>query len=168
MQPIKTIMCFFGASHFRLAATAMLAALLAGCAAPQEKITWNTPREAAAAPPVSAKPPPGDSATDRTLHDKAPRDASNKTAGGPCREFQESIVIDGKPQRAYGTACRQPDGTWKRVSSSKEPTTEAPVSSFPYRGHPGGYARYPHYYPRYHFGFGYGHRRSHFGYGVHW
>lgn len=172
MQPIKSITCFFGTSLFRLAVTAMLAALLAGCVAPQEKITWNTPREAAAPPTDSAKSPPADTATDGKLRNKALQDALNKTAGGQCREFQESIVIDGKPQRAYGTACRQPDGTWKRVSSSKEPTTEAPVSSFPYRGHPGGYTRYPHYYPRYyprhHFGFGYGHRRSHFGYGVHW
>jgi surface antigen len=35
------------------------------------------------------------------------------TAQGPCREYQTSVVIDGKTQTAYGTAGRQPDGSWK-------------------------------------------------------
>ena len=30
-----------------------------------------------------------------------------------CREFQQTIIIGGQSQQAYGTACRQPDGTWK-------------------------------------------------------
>jgi surface antigen len=30
-----------------------------------------------------------------------------------CREYQTSIYIDGYPQQAYGTACRQPDGSWQ-------------------------------------------------------
>ncbi|HMM14403.1 MAG TPA: hypothetical protein PKA57_07205, partial [Parvibaculum sp.] len=30
-----------------------------------------------------------------------------------CREYQTSIYIDGYPQDAYGTACRQPDGSWQ-------------------------------------------------------
>ncbi|MGB5092890.1 MAG: RT0821/Lpp0805 family surface protein [Parvibaculum sp.] len=32
-----------------------------------------------------------------------------------CREYQTYIEIDGRSQRAYGTACRQPDGAWKQV-----------------------------------------------------
>ena len=32
-----------------------------------------------------------------------------------CREFQRDVIIDGKPERAYGTACLQPDGSWKIV-----------------------------------------------------
>jgi len=32
---------------------------------------------------------------------------------GYCREFQHDVVIAGKRQQTYGTACRQPDGTWK-------------------------------------------------------
>jgi surface antigen len=32
---------------------------------------------------------------------------------GYCREFQNAVVIDGKNENAYGTACRQPDGSWK-------------------------------------------------------
>lgn len=30
-----------------------------------------------------------------------------------CREFQKRIIIDGRPEKAFGIACRQPDGTWK-------------------------------------------------------
>ena len=30
-----------------------------------------------------------------------------------CREFQNDVVIGGKSEKAYGTACRQPDGSWK-------------------------------------------------------
>ena len=33
--------------------------------------------------------------------------------GTYCREFQQSVTIGGKTEDAYGTACRQPDGTWK-------------------------------------------------------
>jgi surface antigen len=40
-----------------------------------------------------------------------------QTADGTyCREYQQEITIDGRPQHSYGTACRQPDGTWKIVS----------------------------------------------------
>ncbi len=38
------------------------------------------------------------------------------SAGDYCREFQQSVSIGGKTERAYGTACRQPDGSWKIVS----------------------------------------------------
>ncbi len=36
--------------------------------------------------------------------------------GAPCREYTETVYIDGKPQAARGTACRNPDGTWTAVS----------------------------------------------------
>lgn len=32
--------------------------------------------------------------------------------GDYCREFEQSVTIDGETQMAYGTACRQPDGSW--------------------------------------------------------
>ena len=32
-----------------------------------------------------------------------------------CREFQQTIVVNGEQQQGYGKACRQPDGTWKIV-----------------------------------------------------
>jgi surface antigen len=33
-------------------------------------------------------------------------------AGRNCRSFTHTIYIDGQPQTARGTACRNPDGTW--------------------------------------------------------
>lgn len=36
--------------------------------------------------------------------------------GRYCREFQQQVVIGGKLQDAYGTACRQPDGSWEIVA----------------------------------------------------
>jgi len=30
-----------------------------------------------------------------------------------CREFEQTIIIGGQPQRGVGTACRQPDGSWR-------------------------------------------------------
>lgn len=39
--------------------------------------------------------------------------------GNPyCREYRTNAVIAGKTQQMYGTACRQPDGTWKMVSQN--------------------------------------------------
>jgi len=37
-------------------------------------------------------------------------------SGQVCREFNQTIFIGGRSETAYGTACRQPDGTWKIVS----------------------------------------------------
>ena len=36
--------------------------------------------------------------------------------GRNCRSFTHTIYIDGKPQTARGTACRNPDSTWTPVS----------------------------------------------------
>ena len=36
--------------------------------------------------------------------------------GLPCREYQTTVTIDGQTQQAYGTACREPDGSWKVVN----------------------------------------------------
>ena len=32
-----------------------------------------------------------------------------------CREYQTDAIIGGKKQQVYGTACRQPDGSWQRM-----------------------------------------------------
>ncbi len=37
-------------------------------------------------------------------------------AGEQCREYQQTVTIDGKTEQAYGRACRQPDGSWKIVN----------------------------------------------------
>ena len=36
-----------------------------------------------------------------------------ETAGAPCREYTLDAYIGGKKEVIYGTACRQPDGSWK-------------------------------------------------------
>ncbi len=33
-----------------------------------------------------------------------------------CRRYTHTIYIDGTPQEASGTACRNPDGTWQPLS----------------------------------------------------
>ena len=33
--------------------------------------------------------------------------------GNYCREYSQTISVGGKSEKAYGTACRQPDGTWE-------------------------------------------------------
>lgn len=35
--------------------------------------------------------------------------------GRYCREFQQTVSVGGQTERAYGTACRQPDGSWEMV-----------------------------------------------------
>ncbi|BBE72036.1 RT0821/Lpp0805 family surface protein [Oharaeibacter diazotrophicus] len=32
-----------------------------------------------------------------------------------CRQYTSTVYIDGRPQTARGTACRNPDGTWRPV-----------------------------------------------------
>ncbi len=35
---------------------------------------------------------------------------------GECREYESTMTIAGQPQSVVGTACRQPDGTWRIVN----------------------------------------------------
>jgi surface antigen len=39
--------------------------------------------------------------------------AAAPTAAGNCREYQSQTMIGGQPQQTVGTACLQPDGTWR-------------------------------------------------------
>lgn len=77
-----------------------LAAAQAGqqaLAAPMgQTITWNNPDS-------------GHSGTVTPV-----RDGTDST-GAYCREYQQTIVVGGQTQQAYGTACRQPNGDWKIV-----------------------------------------------------
>lgn len=71
-------------------------------------------------PPAYAYGPPPPYAYDGGGYDQQPAydyqdDQYSNAApqGGPyCREFQTTVVIDGRPQAAHGTACQQPDGSW--------------------------------------------------------
>ena len=42
-----------------------------------------------------------------------PTKTYSTTQGTPCREFTTSVSIGGQTEQAYGTACRQADGSWK-------------------------------------------------------
>ena len=36
-----------------------------------------------------------------------------ESSSGPCREYTIDAMIGGRKEKVYGTACRQPDGSWK-------------------------------------------------------
>ncbi len=66
--------------------------------------------------------------------------------GRPCREFITTISIGGEQQQGYGTACRQPDGTWQIVSD-RLPATSTAVKRPTYVYRPAErYYVYPHAY----------------------
>jgi hypothetical protein len=73
--------------------------LLAACVTRYEQ-----PRPYVVAPP----PPPM-----QTMPQAQPAPAY--VGARECREFQQTIVVNGQEQPGYGKACRQPDGTWKIV-----------------------------------------------------
>lgn len=35
------------------------------------------------------------------------------TTVGPCREYRIDAIVSGRSEQIYGTACRQPDGSWR-------------------------------------------------------
>ena len=44
-----------------------------------------------------------------------PVETYQTSSGQYCREYLQTVVIGGQQQQAYGTACRQPDGSWKII-----------------------------------------------------
>jgi surface antigen len=44
-----------------------------------------------------------------------PMSITQNQSGQFCREFSQTINVGGRSEQAYGTACRQQDGTWKIV-----------------------------------------------------
>ncbi len=38
---------------------------------------------------------------------------SYQSGNSYCREYTQTVNIGGRAERAYGTACRQPDGSWQ-------------------------------------------------------
>jgi surface antigen len=45
--------------------------------------------------------------------DITPTRTYQNASGQYCREYQQEIDIGGQKEKAHGTACRQPDGSWK-------------------------------------------------------
>lgn len=46
-----------------------------------------------------------------------PRREGTDATGNYCREYQSTVTVGGQTQQAYGTACRQPDGSWNVVNN---------------------------------------------------
>jgi surface antigen len=61
-----------------------------------ERIVWNNPNN-------------GNSGYVTPIRD-------GRTSNGQyCREFQSVVTVGGERQNAHGTACREPDGSWRIV-----------------------------------------------------
>lgn len=50
-----------------------------------------------------------------TQYEVTPTRTYQTSAGTYCREFSTTAVIDGERETVYGTACRQPDGSWQSI-----------------------------------------------------
>lgn len=61
-----------------------------------QQISWNNPES-------------GNSGTYTPVRD------GRDTGGRYCREYQTTVTIQGRTEQAFGTACQQPDGSWKMV-----------------------------------------------------
>lgn len=46
----------------------------------------------------------------------AVRDGTNARTGAYCREYRTTVDVGGRTQEAYGTGCRQPDGSWQIIN----------------------------------------------------
>ncbi|HYD29454.1 MAG TPA: RT0821/Lpp0805 family surface protein [Azospirillaceae bacterium] len=61
-----------------------------------EKIAWNNPQS-------------GNYGTITPLKD------GYTSSGSYCREYQQTVTVNGRVEQAFGTACQQPDGSWRLV-----------------------------------------------------
>jgi len=48
-------------------------------------------------------------------YEMTPTETFTRGDGTPCREYTTEAWIDGELEVVRGTACRQPDGTWRAV-----------------------------------------------------
>jgi hypothetical protein len=65
-------------------------------------------------PPPAYAPVPPYGTVQPTPSPAAP--TAQDGSGKSCREYQTTVQVDGQWQPAYGTACLQPDGTWRTVN----------------------------------------------------
>ncbi|MGQ0527272.1 MAG: RT0821/Lpp0805 family surface protein [Alphaproteobacteria bacterium] len=62
-----------------------------------ERVTWNNPQS-------------GNSGYIVPTRD------GYSSSGRYCREYQQTVVVGGRQETAYGQACQQPDGSWQVVN----------------------------------------------------
>jgi surface antigen len=62
-----------------------------------ETIVWNNPNNGGA-------------------YQVTPAETYQRADGRYCREYVTEVLIGGRREQAYGTACRQPGGSWQRTS----------------------------------------------------
>jgi hypothetical protein len=66
---------------------------------------------------VYAPPPPPPVVYAPAPIDAVPASAPYRTSSGQyCREYQAQVVVGGVARPSYGTACQQPDGSWRVVN----------------------------------------------------
>jgi len=68
---------------------------------PPPVVLYGQPPAVVYAPPPVAADPAGP--------------AYRSANGRQCREYQSTVMIDGRPQPTFGTACLMADGTWRIV-----------------------------------------------------
>ena len=73
------------------------AATRAAAAPVGQQIVWNNPQ----------------SGNQGTI---TPTQEGRDSSGNACREYQQTVTIGGKTERAYGRACKQADGSWKIIN----------------------------------------------------
>jgi surface antigen len=81
----------------------------------QDRGYYNSAAQQAAAAPVGQQvtwynPTSGAQGTITPTHTGTASD------GSACREYQQTVTIGGKTERAYGTACQQADGSWRIIN----------------------------------------------------
>jgi hypothetical protein len=67
-------------------------------------------------PPVYYAPPPAIAYAQPAPVAAQPTSPPYTRNGQTCREYQSTAIIGGRPQPSYGTACLQPDGSWRIVN----------------------------------------------------
>jgi len=50
--------------------------------------------------------------------------------GRSCREFITTIMVGGREEQGYGTACRQPDGSWQIMQRRPAATVSRPTTIY--------------------------------------
>ncbi len=85
-----------------------------------------------------------------------PKPAFQDSGGRICREFTQTVTIGERQQEAWGTACRQSDGSWKlqRADVAEAPQVRHVPAPMPVYAPPPQVIYYPqpYYYPRPYYG----------------